>query len=453
MGNPGLDACVQVVKQNASLPSLIAEALRKNDFVPTFVIDVSNIIHAQLHRHDLDIVLRHSWNGFDQGIENILKTHAGWFAPFVPGTTIRKGVCYTQEKPLPNMIYVFDGVRVTDKRVNSSRFETRATAHLRIQQQIESDGLDSEFSKKDIGSAVGGYNIQAIDRVRAILNRLGMRHIQALAEAEHEMYILMQMGVAQKALSYDTDFTALLLDGVFLDNKGSCFMGVLRYLPKLSALQEESTLSTLLNGAGVCTASLMDTQLAFMFNKYNLLPLEVLRCVFRNDYGNTPGVGPPTGVDALFKVLQTFAPSSEPPNIASIFTKLSTCLLPIVNAQLISSAKMKATKAENLVLAAAAQTAADAAQSNVVASYLQTPIISDKYGSLNNKDLQSMCRDRKLKVGGNKNDLLMRLRSYDVCHSSATVASSIVTTPSDIGVGVLPLEMFLPLMWVCFLLL
>jgi hypothetical protein len=134
MGNPGLDACVQVVKQNASLPSLIAEALRKNDFVPTFVIDVSNIIHAQLHRHDLDIVLRHSWNGFDQGIENILKTHAGWFAPFFPGTTIRKGVCYTQEKPLENMIYVFDGVR-------------------------------------------------------AILNRLGMRHIQALAEAEHEMYI------------------------------------------------------------------------------------------------------------------------------------------------------------------------------------------------------------------------------------------------------------------------
>jgi hypothetical protein len=117
----------------------------------------------------------------------------------------------------------------------------------------------------------------------------------------------MQTGVAQKALSYDTDFTALLLDGVFLDNKGGCFMGVLRYLPKLSALQEESTLSTLLKGAGGRTASVMDTQLAFMFKTYNLLPLEVLRCVFRNDYCNTPGVGPPTGVDALFKVLQTFA--------------------------------------------------------------------------------------------------------------------------------------------------
>ena len=60
MGNPDLDACVQVVKQNASLPALIAEALRKNDVVPTFVVDLSNIIHAQLHANDMDLVLRNS---------------------------------------------------------------------------------------------------------------------------------------------------------------------------------------------------------------------------------------------------------------------------------------------------------------------------------------------------------------------------------------------------------
>ena len=63
-----------------SLPDLIAEALRKNDYMPTFVIDVSNIIHASLHANDMDLVLRSSWKGFEQCVENILKIHARWFA-------------------------------------------------------------------------------------------------------------------------------------------------------------------------------------------------------------------------------------------------------------------------------------------------------------------------------------------------------------------------------------
>ena len=66
MGNTDLDELVQVVKQNASLPDLIGDALRKNSEIPTFVIDVSNIIHAQLHAHAMDLVLRNSWKGFEQ---------------------------------------------------------------------------------------------------------------------------------------------------------------------------------------------------------------------------------------------------------------------------------------------------------------------------------------------------------------------------------------------------
>ena len=435
MGNTDLDACVQVVKQTASLSSLIADALRNKRDIPTFVVDVSNILHAQLHAHDMDIVLRNSWKGFEQGIENILKIHASWFAPYDPVTYIRRVVHYTEEVPLQYMIYVFDGATFTDKRANLLREIIRCTANIRIQKQIELGGLDSEFSKNDIGSAVGAFNIEAAERTRIILNRLGMRHTQALGEAEHEMYSLMQTGVAQKGLSYDTDFSALMIDGVFLDNKGTCFRGVLRYLPKFSALLEESTLAILSKGAGGRKASVMDKQLAFMFENYKLLPLQVLRCVFHNDYSNTPGVGPTTGVNALYEVLKNFfPPSSEPPQIASIFNKLSTYLLSIVNAQLISSAKMKAAKAEKLVLAADAQTAATAAAaaSNLVASVIQTPI---NYDSLKKDALKAMCRERGLLLGGNKNDLLMRLSSSDLRSSSATAATSTVDTPPSTGMG------------------
>ena len=184
-----------------------------------------------------------------------------------------------------------------------TRENTRGAAHIRIKKQIESEGLDAEFSKKDIGSAVGQFNIQAIDRTRKILDCLGLRHTQALAEAEQEMYSLMKTGVAQKALSYDTDFTALLLDGVFLDNKSTCFRGILRYLPDFRKLREESTLSILTNGPGACMASRMDKQLAHLFKQYYLLLLKVLRSVFANDYATTPGVGPTTGVNALYGVL------------------------------------------------------------------------------------------------------------------------------------------------------
>jgi len=129
MGNTDLDACVQVVKQTASLSSLIADALRNKRDIPTFVVDVSNILHAQLHAHDMDIVLRNSWKGFEQGIENILKIHASWFAPYDPVTYIRRVVHYTEEVPLKYMIYVFDGATFTDKRANLLRKKILEDAH------------------------------------------------------------------------------------------------------------------------------------------------------------------------------------------------------------------------------------------------------------------------------------------------------------------------------------
>ena len=155
MGNTDLDSCVQVVKQNASLPGLIAETLRNGHEMPIFVIDVSNIIHAQLHANDMDLVLRNSWKGFEQGVENILKTHARWFAPFETGTNKRVAVCYTQKDPPEYLIYVFDGERFTDKRANLTRENTRGAAHIRIQQQIVLEGLDSEC----LSAALSGNSI------------------------------------------------------------------------------------------------------------------------------------------------------------------------------------------------------------------------------------------------------------------------------------------------------
>ena len=204
--------------------------------------------------HAADIVLRNSWVSFRKSAEKILQLYLSWFNPFVDRTNARVVKSYSQEDQCPFLKFFFDGFRNEHKLANLERHAVGIAAEENLRVQLSQSGIDSDFKGTDLSLAVRLRKFEAMDVLINLSNELGIQYTVCLQEAEHQMYAdkkeMDLLNKPAKVVSYDTDFVALLLDGVFLDNKGSMFRNELQYLAKLEALLNPEVIGQLKNGKG-----------------------------------------------------------------------------------------------------------------------------------------------------------------------------------------------------------
>ena len=346
MGAPDVDAIVKPFKVTAHIGAIIASIIQQDGLqaCPVLLLDASNIKHALLSRNAANIAQRRSWDSYKKDFVAAMMAFLAWFNPFIGNTNERQQRIYSLAEKCPFLECYLDGARFSDKGVNAVRQTDRTEAIKKVKQVSD---LDAEISKQDVGVAARMYSQEADQLNMEIMDGLGISYKQALVEAEHQIVAraneLKEAGRSFLALSYDTDFSALLLDRVLLANPRTGFNGPCLYLKSWSTIFDEAR-------KGICDEKTHEGREKFLLRHMQDLAVRVLRCVTTNDYSYTEGVGRVKAVTALYDIVRALVPKDSSPvfvvdvTIKDVFTKLATMLLPIINEKRLQNQTRAANK-------------------------------------------------------------------------------------------------------------